>query len=595
MSTESDFSSLIFDQTISNNYLRLNNLTGATLYYIRIKGINTYSQSKEFAYSSTSTLFSASNIQAPILISVENVSFSGFSCFWQTRPYATNYILKVNSDKYFLPNIDSFSLLGLLPDTQYTISLYGVDLGNSRVSLESNQIVVRTLASPTAITLNPAIVEEWNNIRISWTGDTQYTSYQVSLFDESFSVVGFYDNLSVGTNTFYTFRYGLISGRKYTYQVKGLIESQVASIASSSFTTPFLAPTVSVLADGLTVLWEGKVNKVEGMISKDGILSPLFPISTSLPFIQLPPDISFVRAYFEEGDSYSYKSNIVSIQEMPWIRIEKLTNSSVEIKFNNLSDFYFVQAFKEGTVLQGYESPLKISTNTFSLKNLTFNTEYLIKVFYDNKEFPLLVFRTLPYSSLNQGSTTFTPSDCKIIEKGSYYIALRFNTANKVLYRIRISQNEQLKYFEEYFTEKEVFFITNLIPNSTYFLEVRKIVVDEDGVGQLSLPVELTSNTLDEIEKENITNLTLNLFAPLEREGGQYEFSFAFSAPIQNITPIISTNNTFTEIIEVDYLEIPKANKFILFNLGAGTYYIKVQVNNGFFYSKESNVITFTV
>jgi hypothetical protein len=121
--TEDDFSQLILSDGTIVNTVRVTGLSNSTLYYARLKGVNSAGTS---AYSNSSSLRTLGLNIPPVLLPATDVGSTVLTVNWELTS-ATDYLVELSTSDTFTSSTgqvsatDSTTYTGLTPDTEYFI------------------------------------------------------------------------------------------------------------------------------------------------------------------------------------------------------------------------------------------------------------------------------------------------------------------------------------------------------------------------------------------------------------------------------------------------------------------------------------------
>jgi hypothetical protein len=252
----------------NNTSQAITGLTAGTIYYVRVRAVNSAGQSANSSILTQRTITLAPN--APTLT---NVSTSGFTASWNTVAGATSYILEYSTSENFssLQTIPSANNAGeavteLNSGTTYYVRVRAVNsAGNSAPSPFVPQITVPGV--PTGLLTTSVSA---TGFTANWTAVMGAQSYRldVSTFSNFATRLTGYDDLTVsGTSRSIT---GLTAGSTYYVQVRAVNSagtSQSSEFAQQQTPTvitvpnaPNMSSSTSVTATGFTANWTAVTN-----------------------------------------------------------------------------------------------------------------------------------------------------------------------------------------------------------------------------------------------------------------------------------------------------------------------------------------------
>ncbi len=250
-------------EVLSGAGYNVTDLTGGTLYYYRVRAVNSDGISNYSAVQSVKTLS-----DAPKAISPENITSTGFTANWEPVTGAEKYSLDISTANTFdspvpgyadkdVGNVTHFDIINLKPGTLYYYRIRAVNSGGT--SVNSNIVQVITIpASPNA--LDPDEFTS-NGFTARWDAvDGAETYYlDVSSTNDFTSFIPGYNNLNVGNKTSQKV-VGVQSGTTCYYRIRaynssGTSQNSNIVIGYTLPPVPDVAPATDITETGFTANW----------------------------------------------------------------------------------------------------------------------------------------------------------------------------------------------------------------------------------------------------------------------------------------------------------------------------------------------------
>lgn len=598
VSDVANFSNILESGNLKTNSLHLTNLSSETIYYVRVKG---FIDDSESLYSTVNFTTYSTNItlSVPVILSTNNVTASSFFVFWQKRNYASKYRLDISKSntfttyaRHYLSDVDRFNLCNLESNTIYYLRLYGITDTNRQISPSSTTFSTTTLSNPPTIILSDPELLEQNQVALRWITDEDYETYEITIFSYDGGILGFYNNYNLGFTDNHTVRYFLISGKTYTYRIRGITSTGNFTEALDDFSVPSNPPEIALSSNGLDVTWEGSADTVELAYDSDFInLEKGYPQSLlHSNFTTLPNTARYARLYENDG----YKSRVLKLDNVKWVRTISKTIDSIELEWNDLYAEYFVQVIDVLTsvVLSDYIIPKSTTNNNFVVTNLEKNKEYRFNIFtYDSNE-KIEYNQYRDRTKIHEETDYTTPQNDTL---SSIYATLTGATVNalgielsnlKDYYDIEYSDNVDFLWSETISEATGKLVINELKEGTQYNVKVISIL----GNYRNTYPAIYTATTDTFSTVDDISNITPVLANPVFTNGG-YSFNMTFTGTNTDFRVEISNLPTFNVLDNFVNVVKNSNKKFTLFNLGKVNYYFRVVCNNSEYISKYSNII----
>lgn len=629
ISLQANFSVLeLSNVQVNNTNYTVDSLTEGTLYYVRIKAVNS-TNSSQYTITNVTTLSVNSLLNPPQLLSSTDIKSNSAVIQWIKRSYATRYLLEVSQDnfstiltKYFTNDVSSLTLDNLDSNALYYVRIYG--LSSVESSLVSNTISFTTAIDLPQININPLTEITDTSAIVNWSLNSSYVNYFLTVYkkvnDSSNAAYlgnGYYNSKSVGNLGNYLIDVFLEPNTTYEYFIEGVTINEDRKQSNiQEFTTRSNSPTIQISADNEYIEWSGNLNRLEIATDKEFKFKLVEyqdrEITNSNQRYKISNILNSNKIYYIRGYYYStvkgLYSNVVStLTNVSKFLVPTITHNSINLNIrkgvNNgvVLDKHKIQLFilsgSDYVPVIGYELPVDIGTqDTILISNLVANTNYLIQLYYLNevdsryyKHNYDLQFKTNQYEnisavSLNNALTTPTASITNI----SYdRFTVSLNNAYS-LYLIEISRRIDFLQIEKYVeTSNNYEYVFDANKGTEYYVRVVGIQSNQKSLVQ-SLTVNPTpvpsyptvlidapviiSNTL---VNENESIITFN---PL-LVAAEYKLEISQSI----------TFNLLDYSINIYQLD---TNKILLSGLlGTKVYYVRVYGFNSFSISPYSNIV----
>jgi hypothetical protein len=264
VSTSSAFSSFVTgynNLSVSSTSQSVTGLTTGTIYYYRVRGLNSNGASASSATTTVSIV-----PPAPVALSQTSVTTTSLQAMWAFTTSATGYQLDVSTDVNFSTFVGSFhdfaltalqqSVTSLSVGTNYYYRVRAVNAGG--LSAYSNVITAPTITNAPGSLASSVITP--TGFTASWGSVTTATSYRldVSASSSFASFVSGYNNLTVsGTSQAVS---GLSGNTTYYFRVRAVNSSGTSASSSngSALTlvgVPVTTASTPITANSFTVNW----------------------------------------------------------------------------------------------------------------------------------------------------------------------------------------------------------------------------------------------------------------------------------------------------------------------------------------------------
>lgn len=529
VSENNSFSSFVTgynNQTANSSNISVTGLTPNTIYYYRVRSVNSGGTSPNSATQNQLTL-----TMPPVASSMNAISHTGFQASWSSVSGATHYKIDLATDVNFTSKVVGYDDLtvsattldfaGLSGGTTYYFRVRAVNA--SGPSANSNTISALTIPSP-PIATNPTLITI-SGFTANWNASQGASEYRLEVYTGNFDYVSGYNNLLVAqTSAAVT---GLSEGVVYQYRVRAVNASGTSDYSQTiSVVTvppiPVASSATSISTTSFTANWSSVSGASEYLldVSSDEFSTFLaghngkVVSSTSAVISGLQSNTSYkyrVRATSTSGTSGN--SNIVSVLTQP---DAPLNPSAISIGQNNFTaGWSVVTGITEylldvstddfATNLTNY-SNRSVVGNTISVINLTPGTPYKFRVRAKNATGPsanssvvsLITVPAnpvaLPASSITQGS--FTANWNSVVSADNYLLDVSLSSAFSPLlgeYNSKVIPSVSTSHS-----------ITGLQAGTIYYYRIRAANIsgnseNSNHITQITVPAKPVMNTAQQI------------------------------------------------------------------------------------------------
>lgn len=352
------------DRVTTETSTSVTGLTPGTVYYYRVRGVNSSGT------SINSNVTSSTNVPgAPVVAAATAVTSAGFVANWSTAPGADTYFLDVSTNNFvtFVSVFNNFSVTGnsypvsgLNAGTEYQYRLRAAN--SSGTSVNSLTINVITLP-PSPVALSPTNFTT-TDFKANWVAAASATGYLLDVSADDFNTfaTGF-ENLSV-TSTSTTVS-GLVPGTLYHYRVRAINASgeSAASTSVEALTispAPPIASGTSVGVNSFIANWSAAVGAESYAIdvSADGFNSLLSSFSDK----QMGTSLSGLITGLLPATTYQYRVRAVNASGIsPNSNAASVTTLDTEptaqpsaLVFSDLTTHSMKLSFNPGVNADGY-------------------------------------------------------------------------------------------------------------------------------------------------------------------------------------------------------------------------------------------------
>jgi hypothetical protein len=245
----------------NSNKINITGLTSGTLYYIRVRAVN--SQTKNSVTSENSvTAIQLTELPPPNTPTATNITTTGFTVNWNAVTNATSYRVDVSDPtaasvtfpflNNFLPGYEnltvngtSLSLTGLTPGQIYYVRVRAV---NSDIESENSTSLIQ-ITAPEAP--NEPIISDLTSasLQVRWNFVSGASSYRIDISTMSDFTSGFvYNNVELGGTITRALFGGLSHGTTYYVRLRA-VNNQTANEVTSVNSVPVILTTVLPVPD----------------------------------------------------------------------------------------------------------------------------------------------------------------------------------------------------------------------------------------------------------------------------------------------------------------------------------------------------------
>lgn len=614
ISTSSNFSNFVVENfNTKNTSYTASSLNANTLYYIRIKAVNSFTETA-YVSATVSTLNINASLNPPLAVNSGNIKSSSFEAQWVKRTYANRYRLQLATEANFstlvlnviVGDVDSYIFDNLIPDTTYYWRVFGLNALN--ISNSSNVIEIDTLDALPAITNLAA--SYLNKLNISWTGNVAYTKYYLTVFKQDnsgFLADGLFKFFDVGNSSSFSIDSFLEEDTLYSVYITG--ETAAGDRKESEVIAayvPAASPRLSVSNDSSHLSWSKKLNRLDAAYDKDFKFRlpgwsdrEVNSLNSSLNIeylASLNRNIYFRGYYFDNNTRGNYSNTAELFNSEIKFRPLTVTSTSAIVSwypgFSQYRYRLYIKVAGAWELVAGYAQPKTTTSSRVTLENLTPNTEYKLEVQYfsqgrySSNNLPLIfkTNRVLNADGLSTNNSLVDPT-ASITDISFDQFKLNLPT-NYSYYLIEVYDRSDFIYIYKYLEASSSIYIP-VKSDTEYFVRVYGVQGSEKS------PPQSLSFKSEEIVHVPSIITTAPILSNLVKINSQ-EASVQWTVPAnsEDFKIEISQSSNFTYLEKDIVVTRVGFNRAILTGFySSNIYYVRIYGFNGDSISPYSNVL----